>query len=177
MAGRPNNAAAIDGHVAGLREAKAQFQRMPEAFQHAMLDATEKTLYAIASRARARLQASPSIQTRNLYNAVGSSLNKNSGRGRVGIQNTTTTISVGGRKIRVKGIVTAGAGGSASRAAGARKDVPARRAHFVEFGTRKMRAEPFMIPSAEAEKDDALARYKAAGKIAERDLANTARTL
>jgi HK97 gp10 family phage protein len=105
-----------------------------------------------------------------LYNAIGYTLTKTNGRGRAGIQNVTTTINVGGKRIKVKGIVTAGKGGSASTASGARVDRPSRRAHFVEFGTRRMPAEPFMIPAAESQVQPYLARCMAAGKQAEQDL-------
>lgn len=171
MAGRPNSSAAIAAHVQGLREAKAAFQALPDVARDRLLDATETTLSEIKRAARAHLQASPSIQTRNLYNAVDYTLNKNSGRGRVGIVNTTSTIQVGTRKIRVKGVIRAGAGGSASTAKGARLDRPGRRAHFVEFGTRKMRAEPFMTPAAESQKQPYLDRCQKAGQLTERDLA------
>lgn len=168
---RPNNAAAIAGHIQGLREAKAAFQALEPTFREHMADATETTVREIARGAQARLRSSPSVQTRNLLNAVGWTMNRKNGRGRAGIQNVTTTINVGGKKIRVKGIITAGKDGSASHAAGARSDRPSRRAHFVEFGTRKMRAEPFMVPAAEAETPHYLARCKDAGKRAEKELA------
>lgn len=175
--GRPNNAAAIGAHVEGLREAKAAFQALPEIVRDAMLAATEVTVREIARGAKARLQASPSIQTRNLYNAVAWSINKKNGRGRVGIGMGTTTITtqasfargvIAGRKIRVKGIITAGAGGGA---AGGRIDKPSKRAHYVEFGTKHMPAEPFMIPAADAEKDHFLARCRAAGRTIETETA------
>lgn len=167
---RQNNQAAIAGHVRGLAEAKAAFQKLPEVVRVNMLGAVEVTVREIARGAQARLQASPSIRTRNLYNAVAWQVSKSSGRGRVGITSGSTTIQVGDRKIRVKGIITAGRGGSASTSAGARLDRPSRRAHFVEFGTRHMPAEPFMTPAAEAQKQPFLARAKAAGKGIERDM-------
>lgn len=55
-------------------------------------------------------------------------------------------------------------------AAGVQVGAAGRRAHFVEFGTVKMPAEPFMVPAAEAETQPFLSRVKAAGKQAERDL-------
>lgn len=168
---RPNNSAAITASVQGQREAKAAFQAVPEVFRNRLLAATETTLSEIVRGARARVLASPSVRTRNLYNAIGYTLSKANGRGRAGIMNVTTTIQVGGRKVRVRGIITAGRGGSASTAAGARADRPARRAHFVEFGTSKMRAEPFMIPATEAQRQPHLRRCQAAGQEAERDLA------
>src|SRR3954471_3099512 len=112
MATTPNSAA-VGNYVQGLREAKAAFQAVPEVFRNRLLAATETTLSEIVRAAKARVLASPSVRTRNLYNAIGYTITKTNGRGRAGIQNVTTTINVGGRKVRVKGIVKAGAGGSA----------------------------------------------------------------
>lgn len=164
---RPNNTAALQGHIAGLREAKAAFQALPEITRDAMLGATEITLREIERHAKAKLASSPSIQTRNLYNAVGWTLNRKSGRGRAGIQNVTTRIN--GK--RVKGIVTAGRDGSAATSAGASIDRPARRAHFIEFGTRHHPAEPFMGPAADSQKAAHVDRCHHAGKVIERQTA------
>lgn len=168
---RPNNSAAITASVRGLREAKASFQALPEVFRDRLLAATETTLAEIVRGAKARVLSSPSVQTRNLYNAIGYTLTRSSGRGRAGIMSVTTTIQVGKRKVRVRGVVTAGTGGSALTSAGARVDRPSRRAHFVEFGTRNMPAEPFMVPAADSQKQPYLDRCRAAGKKAEADLA------
>jgi len=175
---RPNNASAIAGHVQGLREAKAAFQKMPESFRDHLNDATELTVREIVRHARARLQASPSIRTRNLYNAVSWSMNRKNGRGRAGVGSGSTTISnpslgtIGKSTVKVKGILVAGKGGSARTSAGAKLDRPSRRAHFVEFGTRHMPAEPFMVPATESQEKSYLDRCRAAGRKAEKDLAN-----
>ena len=170
---RPNDAGAISRHVTGLREAKAAFMRLPEVARDNMNGAVETTVREIARGAKARLLASPSIVTRNLYNHVRWSVTKTNGRGKVGISAGSTTITVGGRSVKVKGIITAGTGGSALKSMGARKDSPARRAHFIEFGKHdkhEAKAEPFMIPSAEAQRAPYLARCRQAGKGIERDL-------
>lgn len=151
----------IETKIRGLREAKAAFQALEPTFREHLADATETTVREVSRAAQNRLASSPSIQTRNLYNAVGYTMNRKNGKGRAGIQNVTTTIKVAGRRIRVKGIVREGK----------TADRPARRAHFVEFGTRKMRAEPFMLPAAESQKQPYLSRVMAAGKKAERELA------
>ena len=124
-------------HIQGLREAKAAFQRLPAITREAMNDATDLTLREIVRGARERLNASPSIQTRALYNNVGFSLNLNNGRGRAGIQRSPA----------------------------------ARRAHFIEFGTRHMPAEPFMLPATEAQKAPYLDRCRKAGKVIEQQTA------
>lgn len=178
MAGRPNNSAAIGQYVRGLSQAKAAFQALPEIIRDRLLAATETTVREIARGAQARILASPSVQTRSLYNHIGWTLSKTNGRGRVGVSAGSTSITVGGKRFRVKGIVIAGRGGSAARSAGAKVIRPSHYAHFVEFGSRKMRAEPFMMPSAEAEKGPYLDRCLRAGKEIERDMAAIgARTL
>lgn len=170
---RPNNSAAIAGYVAGLKEAKAAFQALPEIASDLLNDATELTVREVVRHAQAKLQSSPSIQTRNLYNHVTWSLNRKSGRGKAGIATGSSVISaqaghVGKSTIRVKGIVMAGKGGGA---AGGRLDKPSRRAHFVEFGTKHMKAEPFMIPAAEGQTAPFLNRCKGAGPLIEKGVA------
>ena len=178
---RPNNADAIAGHVQGLREAKAAFQALPEVVRDRMLDATETTVREIVRHAQARLASSPSIRTRTLYNHVKWSVNKKNGRGKAGVATGTTTMTeranfakgvIGGRTIRVKGILVAGKGGSASTSQGAKLIRPSRYAHLVEFGARHMPAEPFMIPAAESQKQPYLDRCRAAGKHVEKDVAH-----
>jgi hypothetical protein len=158
--GRSNNADAIAGYVAGLREAKAAFQALPEITRDAMLGATETTLSEVVRAARAKLQSSPSIRTRALYNQIGYTLNKNSGRGRAGIMAGTTTFVSGGRKIRIKGIFRKNADGTWN----SKKVQPSRYGPKVEFGTKFMTAEPFMIPAAESQEQPYLDRCQAAGR-------------
>lgn len=153
--------------VTGLAEAKAAFQALPQITKDRMLDAGEVTVREIARGAQARLAASPSIITRNLYNHVGWSVSKSTGRAKVGISSGSTTLTrVSDRKkVRVKGVVI-------SKGNRSYIDIPAKRAHFVEFGTRKMRAEPFMIPAAESQVQPYLDRCRAAGQEIERETAS-----
>jgi HK97 gp10 family phage protein len=124
--------------VRGLNEAQAAFKKLPYIALERLNDAADLTLREIVRNAQAQLAASPSIQTRALYNSVAFKLNRRTGRGRAGVV--------------------------ASPAA--------RRAHFIEFGTRFMSAEPFMIPAADSQKQPHLARCKAAaGKPIEKDMA------
>lgn len=167
---RPNDAAAIGAHIRGLRELKAAFQQLPQITRERMNDATETTVREIVRHAKEHLIASPSIVTRSLYNAVGWSLNRNNGRGRAGVMSVWTTLMVGTTKVKVKGIIVPGKGGSALISAGARQINPRRYAHLVEFGARHMPAEPFMIPAADAQKGPALDRMKRAGQDIERDM-------
>lgn len=166
MAGRPNNQAAIQGHIQGLRSAKAAFQALPDIVRENMLEATTVTVQQIARIAQGRLLASPSIQTRNLYNAIAWKVTKTNGRGRVGVTSGQTILSnlATRKRVKVKGIIVAGKGGGAI-------DRPSRRAHFIEFGTRHHAAEPFMIPAAEGQAQPYLQRCREAGKDIERDTA------
>lgn len=168
---RPNDQQAIAGHVQGLREARAAFQALPEIVRDRTLEGREKTAFAIVSRAKVNLQRSPSVQTRTLYNHVAYKVTKSSGRVRAGIMSGTTTITVGGKKVRVKGVITAGRGGSALTSRGAKKVQPTRYGPKVEFGTKHMKAEPFMTPARDAEKQPHIERMAAAGKLIERDMA------
>ncbi len=172
MASRPSNASALAGHIAGLREAKAAFQALPESFRTRSNEATETTVREIVRQAQARLQSNPSIDTRTLYKAIGWSLNKNNGRGRAGIQNVTSTIVFGhmggiSRKIKIKGVLI-----GAKNAQGAKLIKPTKYGPKVEFGTRHMAAEPFMIPAAKSQEQPYLDRMKRAGKDVERDVAS-----
>lgn len=156
--------------IQGLREAKAAFQKLPEITRDAMNVATFTTVSEIARLAKGRVLASPSVQTRALYNAIGFSVTPTNGRGRAGIQNVTTSVSrVNGRNVKVKGIVT-----SSRRhvvMGGALVRNPRRYAHLVEFGSRKMKAEPFMLPAAESQKQPYLDRCMKAGKVIEQQMA------
>lgn len=173
---RPNNAASLSGHIRGLREAKAAFQAMPALMREDLNDATELTVREISRHAQARVQSSPSIRTRTLLNAIGWSLNRKSGRGRAGVSNVTTTISnpslgtVGRATVKIKGAIVSHRG----RTLLVR---PSRYAHLVEFGARHMRAEPFMIPSTEGQKQPFLDRCRHAGKKLETQMAAKGRHL
>ena len=158
--------------VRGQAAAIAAFKALPQIVRDRLNDATETTVREIARVAQARLASSPSIQTRSLYNAVGWSMNTKTGRGKAGVGNVITTVTVGGKKVRVRGILIAGRGGSASLSAGAKKINPRRYAHLVEKGTRSMAAEPFMLPAATSEQQPYLRRCQIAGKHVERDMAN-----
>lgn len=170
---RPNNAAAIRGYIQGLSEAKARFQALPEVTRDAFNAATETTLSEVRRIARQHLVASPSIRTRALYNAVNYRLNKKSGIGVVGIESGTTTMQVSGTKVKVKGTVIAGAGGSALTSKGAMLVRPTRYAHLVEFGRARAKAEPFMRPAVATQKPAFEQRMRDAGKGVERKMSTT----
>lgn len=170
---RPNNSTAIRGYIKGLSEAKARFQALPEITRDLFNEATETTLSEVRRIARQKLKASPSIRSRALYNAVNYRLNKKSGIGVVGIQTGTTTMQVGGKKVKVKGIVVAGSGGSALKSQGAMLIRPTRYAHLIEFGRAGAPAEPFMRPAVAFQKPHFEKRMRDAGKGVERKMSTT----
>ena len=163
--------AALQAHIRGLREAKAAFQALPAITRGHLNTATETTLSEIVRHAKARIQSSPSVRTRSLLNSVAFTLNKNNGRGRVGVSDGSSTISFGGTRFRIKGTLRMGSGGSASTSQGAKLIRPSRYAHLIEFGSRKQRAEPFMMPAAKSQEGPYLDRCKRAGTDVEKDIA------
>lgn len=169
--GSPNNAAAIGGYVQGLRGAKARFAALPKIVQDARNEVNEFTAKGVVNQARLRLAASPSIGTRSLYNAVEYRVTKSNGTARVGVTNGQTTMTVAGRTLKVKGIVVAGTGGSALASQGARVIRPAFYAWFVERGTARMKAEPFMGPAAAVMREGQIRRWHLAGSSIERKMA------
>lgn len=174
---RPNNAGAIGAYVEGMREAKAKFQALPPFMQQQRINVNSATAAAVVLGAKQRLLASPAIRTRNLFNHVTWKINTSSGIAVAGVSSGSTVVNArpGVRKnVRVKGIVIAGRGGSAQTSMGARIDRPSRRAHLIEFGWAKAPAEPFMIPSADAQKEPHLQRWRAAGRQLEREMAGVA---
>lgn len=49
---------------------------------------------------------------------------------------------------------------------------PAFYGHFIEFGTTRLPARPFMLPAVEGERANLEQRFKDAGKAIEKDVAN-----
>ena len=163
--------AARADQIQGMRAAKAAFQALPEVMRDALNEATFLTVSEIVRQAKANVLASPSVRTRSLYNAIGFVSNPKAGWGKAGIANVTTVMQVGSRKVKVRGVVIAGRGGSASTATGAQRIMPRRYAHLIEFGTIHFPAEPFMMPAVLIEKPLYLDRCLKAGKRAEITLA------
>ena len=163
----------LQAHIKGLREAKAAFLALPDITREAMLSATETTASELARNAKANILRSPSVQTRSLYNSIAWKVTKTNGRGKVGVTSGSTRglfaagTGVNGelKRRRIKGFIV----GEGKRA---RLIMPSRYAHMVEFGTRHMHAEPFMIPAAEGQKAPFLDRCKAAGRTIEKNATN-----
>jgi HK97 gp10 family phage protein len=166
------NPSALTITIQGMREAKAAFQALPQAFRDRLNDATELTVQEIVRQAVARVIASPSVRTGALRDHIAWKMNRTNGRGRVGMALGITTLRTGGAPVRVRGIIVPGKGGSARKSQGARIVNPSYYAHLVEYGTRHMPAEPFMRPSVDSQQQPYLDRCRAAGRLVEQDLAN-----
>lgn len=152
--------------IQGLREAKRAFQALPDVTREAMLSAVQTTASELARDAQVRIARAPSIRTRALYNAIAWKVTKTNGRAKVGVgTGSTTYFNIQTRKRQtIKGTF---------RARGGKNQLvrPDRYAHFVEFGTRKAPAKPFMIPAAESQKGPFLDRCRAAGRKIEQNTA------
>src|SRR5262245_22672681 len=98
--------------IKGHKAAKEAFLKFPEIVREQMNEANAVTARAIQNRARLRLQNSPSIRTKTLYNAVDYKLYPKTGRAKVGISDVTAVI--------------AGSGGSALTSRGAQRVQPRR---------------------------------------------------
>ena len=154
----------LEAHIRGMRELKSQFQRLPQVVKDETNEATQWAVEAGAALAQQQLRASPSIHTGNLHNHVMSRMNRKAGRGSFGIARAMTSFSSGGgKRVRVKGIVKA----SSRAKKGYTVDQPSRRAHFVEFGTVRHRAEPFMVPATNRVRPLYLARMRGVGRDVE----------
>jgi HK97 gp10 family phage protein len=139
-------------HIRGLYEAIAAFAALPQAYREELNAATAATTKAIEAGAKARIVASPSIRTRALLTHIVSQMNAATGRGRIGIADGGVTYTVERRATRK--------GGKPHLAI--HRAVPSKYAHFVEFGTKHMPAEPFMIPAARSQQAPYVERCKAA---------------
>jgi hypothetical protein len=155
----------VTATVQGVEATKKAFAVAPEVFRERLNVATDLTLREIVRAAQGRVLASPAIRTRSLYNAIGFTLNKKTGRGRAGVQNLQTRLALGGRaRVRFRGRIVTFKN---------RELVvnPRRYAHLIEFGTRRAPAEPFMRPAAQAQTEPFVARCQQAMREAERGLA------
>jgi hypothetical protein len=163
-------AASFQLRLEGLAEAKAAFQRLPDVTRDKLTDAVDVTAQEIVRNAKARIQSSPSIVTGTLLNHIGYSLNRKTGIARIGVIRGTTVVMVNGVRKRIRGVVLPGKGGSALASQGAKVLTPTKYAHLVEFGHARgaghaaAAPEPFLLPSAEAERPYFLERCRQAGR-------------
>jgi HK97 gp10 family phage protein len=137
--------------IRGLYEAIAAFAALPQVYREELNIGTAATTTAVEVGAKAHVVASPSIRTRALLTHITSQMNTSTGRGRIGVAQGGVTYTVerkGTTRHRARIVI--------------RRAVPSKYAHFVEFGTKHMPAEPFLIPSARAQRDPYIDRCKAA---------------
>jgi HK97 gp10 family phage protein len=124
----------------GAAQLRKAFQALPEAAQLALGEATEKTAFAIASRARALVP----VRTGALKSKINYKFSQKTGIAKVGIEKG----HVGAENPALYGHLV----------------------EFGHAGPHPAGPHPFMIPAAEAEKDAYLQRCRDAGKRIERDL-------
>jgi HK97 gp10 family phage protein len=138
------------GDVQGLREAKAAFSRLPEVARARLGDATRVTASEIVRN------AIPNVPVRYgfLKRHLASKFNARTGVAKAGVTSGVERDPKTGKAVN-----------------------PAKYAKFAEFGTVHHAAQPFMLPAAEGQADPYLSRCKAAGKMIERDLSTSARTI
>lgn len=139
--------------IQGLPQMRAAFKRAPEVLKAQLNNATEATVKAVKLSAQQRVP----VDTGTLRDHIEGRFSRQTGFGRVGIGDGR--VAIGGR------------GGSALRSAGARLLEARKYAHFVEFGTSRVTAQPFMLPAAESQRIHYAARLRVAGAQAERQLA------
>lgn len=150
--------------VVGLKQAQAAFQQYPALLQERFRDATRATVQAIKARAKMQILASPSVRTRSLYNHIDATEpSKKSGFAKVGVTAGSSSAFIDPVSGKFWGIQR--------RGGGSKVVTPSRYAHLVEFGSRHMAAEPFMLPAARAEQQPHLERIREAGKASEADAA------
>jgi hypothetical protein len=132
--------------VQGLSEMRAAFKRAPEVTRLRLGEAVEQTAFAVLQRAKALVR----VRSGSLKSALNYAFNDKTGEAKVGVERDPL-------------------GGSG----GAGVAMPSKYAHLVEFGhegPHPAAAHPFMLPSAEAEREPYLQRCHAAGQAIERDL-------
>lgn len=138
--------------VEGLKDVVAAFQRAPAVVQDRLgTGATQPTAFSLLQRAKARVR----VRYGFLKQALDYTYHAKTGEARVGIRRGARFPIPGTRRFS----------GQSDMA------MPSKYGHLVEFGHGRVKAYPFMIPSAEQERDPYLARCRAAGRQIERDLA------
>lgn len=143
----------------GVKEAQAAFKTVAPEVRRQIIDhATWPTAQAISQDAKARVHRRFGF----LHRQIGASINRRTGTAVAGITKGSFPVP--------------GVGGSALTSKGALLARPTKYGHLVEFGhggPHPAPAFPFMLPAAEFQKQPYLSRCRAAGKVAERNLANT----
>lgn len=132
------------GAVRGLKQTRAAFRRVHPVMQRHLNGATRLTAIRVLQAAQRRVQ----IRYGFLNEALGTSFSKKTGVAKVGIDRKAEFVTPAGKKAK-----------------------PSKYGHLVEFGTTHSRAFPFMLISAEEQREPYLQRSRAAGKSAEAEMA------
>lgn len=133
--------------VRGLKEIEALLEKLPDRISANVLNAAlRRGASVIAKEARKNLRASPSIDSALLEKSISSRARRQKRKGKyvgravvsIGAQRVTTQVVRKGHKKPVTA-------------------TPSKYAHLVEFGTRKMKAEPFLRPALDTKGAEAIA--------------------
>lgn len=148
--------------VHGVEQLVGLLNDLPAAVEKRVLSTALRAGARVVLRAaRARILSNPSVDTRSLYGALGIVERKKSTAGGV-------VVSLGARRNYRRQVVRRG-----------RKKpsvaIPAMYLHFLEFGTRKMPAEPILRPAIDETGEQVLsAIIAAAGRGIDREIGKLA---
>lgn len=130
--------------VIGADKLEALLKKLPENVSKKVVTAALRSGAAIiAKQARANLRASPSVDSGLLAGNITSRTRRRSRKGKA-------VVSVGAAR-KTAQVVRKGKSKPI-------KASPSRYAHFIEFGTEKMPAEPFMRPALDTQGGAAIAK-------------------
>ena len=126
----------LDFQLFGVKEMEAVFFALPERMQKNVLSSAVRGGASIIKKAaKSNLQANGSVRTGLLFKSINIRVKRYSRSGiiyaAVGARRDVVGTTIDGRRI-----------------------VPANYIHFVEFGTRKSRAKPFLRPAVDNNRSD-----------------------
>lgn len=136
--------------AAGMAALGKVFKRLPDDLKSELRVAVGDTATEVANDAKRR--AASHVLTGALVDHIDSKVFGPTGIGIVGIRKGAETVS--------------GSGGSALTSKGAKLIRPSKYAHLLEFGSKRQRAYPFMIPAAENNRSRFAKAVNAAAKRA-----------
>lgn len=135
-----------NGKIHGLKEARANFARLPDVARTRYATATRESAQMIVARARLRVP----VRFGFLKNAIDFAFDKKSGVALVGSRKEKHLIPVAGGKTKTA--------------------QPSKYLHLVEFGTSHSKATPVIGPAGEAEKPNFERQMRTTATDVERDL-------
>jgi HK97 gp10 family phage protein len=138
--------------VRGLAQVKRAFKAAPDVVKKHLGEVNQTTANAIAAGARAKV----AVRFGFLKGRITTTYSKATGLARVGV--ASGRIAVPGRK------------GSALTSQGAMVTDPSKYARFVEYGTSRVAARPFMSPAVKAQQQPHLDRIRQRRAEIEREM-------